>query len=695
MRLKDLVVVAAVFAALGALTTPSTAGVSKVEGGIEFTYEDPSAGSVSLAGDFNNWNMNADKLTQGDDGVWRIVVDLSPGEYEYKFVVNGSEWIADPENPRVVGSYGNSGLTINEDGEPVIDLAGVEAISNTSVNSRVRLNGWYRATYDTRSDVQRDPRWRLSRPAHEMYIRVNPTVTDLASGSATLYVSTGTGDIREITADIYSGHATLEGGPFTATGFYNEELVQYDDPLETVGHRDLALTIPEEHIPFGRGAQGLILEAEFWDFSLNATYANVYDYELMNDPGIYDNTETDLLAARLKRDVGPVTLGATYTSWRDGWWIDWTGTNSSPDIDEFRQEHPESQSDWFELARTESWLGLDASGSPLAGLLDVAAEVARYSFDSRFDMGNKEKVEGEDYSNGAIDVPVGDTEGWVGRIILDATPIQPLDLRFEATVTAVDSMSSDELYVTFGETYWASVRQGEYTEVKYDGSPLSVNVFGPAPERDELEFEFDAGLTFGIFQLGMEYDADRYEWTYVEPLDTHWGPMETYEFNQSRIAAVVGASVSERISARLAFESITAQYDDDTPFRDATVRQLILGGEIGLWEQWKLMLDVRSASYGDFVRLDTSQPDSVDYDDGTFVAPYVAMVYEPRENVEIRVGYGVNPLSYDDAPVEGRPNGRERWMSQYLWEHSELDWLDAEEALEDARTIGVMAVITF
>ena len=44
------------------------------------------------------------------------MVDLEPGEYEYKFVVNGSEWIADPENPRVVGDYGNSGLTIDDDG---------------------------------------------------------------------------------------------------------------------------------------------------------------------------------------------------------------------------------------------------------------------------------------------------------------------------------------------------------------------------------------------------------------------------------------------------------------------------------------------------------------------------------------------------------------------------------------------------
>ena len=74
-----------------------------MEGGIEFTYTDPNAGSVTLAGIFNSWSMNANPLAMDEDGVWRVVMALGPGTYEYKFVVNGSEWVADPENPRVVG----------------------------------------------------------------------------------------------------------------------------------------------------------------------------------------------------------------------------------------------------------------------------------------------------------------------------------------------------------------------------------------------------------------------------------------------------------------------------------------------------------------------------------------------------------------------------------------------------------------
>ena len=671
------------------------AGVSKVDGGIEFTFDDPSAGSVSLTGDFNNWNMNAEPLTQDADGVWRVVLDLQPGQYEYKFVVNGSEWIADPENPRVVGDYGNSGLTINDDGDPVSGGA-EDAISNTPVNSRVKLNGWYRATYETQSDVPSDPRWRLNRPAHEFYIGVNPTVTSVASGSAVLRLSTGAGDIKEVSADIYSGHATLEGGPFTVTGFYNEELVQYDNPLETVGHIDLDMTVPEEHIPFGRGAQGIIVDTEFWDFTLNATYANVYDYYIMNDPSVYDNTETDLLAARLKRSVGPVTFGATYTSWRDGWWIDWTGTNSSPHIDEFRANNPESQSDWFELSSTETWMGLDASMPVVSGLLHAAAEYSLYSFDSLFDMGNKEKVEGEDYSNGAIDIPIGQMDGWVARGVLNSSPLPALDLRLEVTKTAIDSMSSDDLYVTYGIPSWYAVWNTVYTEVKYDGSPLSVNVFSPAPEQDVLSFEFDADLAFGIFDLAFEYDRDAFEWTYVKPFTGEFGDIDIIEETWSRVAAIADASIGDRVNVGLELERWDVDYMDDQ-YENPSSFEAIVRGDVGLWDNWSALVDLRSISYMDIMSYESDGEGGYTrvYSDESFLAPYAALVYSPRDNVEIRVGYGVNPTGYADTPVEGRANGRERWISDYLWEHCGYGWLDGEEALQDATTIGVMAVLTF
>lgn len=56
----------------------------------------PSAQSVSVAGDFNEWNPTKTKLERADGGMWTVTLPLKPGRYEYMFVIDGKQWIADP-----------------------------------------------------------------------------------------------------------------------------------------------------------------------------------------------------------------------------------------------------------------------------------------------------------------------------------------------------------------------------------------------------------------------------------------------------------------------------------------------------------------------------------------------------------------------------------------------------------------------
>lgn len=56
----------------------------------------PDARSVSVAGDFNGWNPAKTKLERTDGGMWTVTLPLKPGRYEYMFVIDGKEWIADP-----------------------------------------------------------------------------------------------------------------------------------------------------------------------------------------------------------------------------------------------------------------------------------------------------------------------------------------------------------------------------------------------------------------------------------------------------------------------------------------------------------------------------------------------------------------------------------------------------------------------
>ena len=62
----------------------------------EFRYKATDAQSVAVMGEFNSWKSVP--MTKGNDGTWRAKVSLPSGTHGYKFFVNGSDWVLDPEN---------------------------------------------------------------------------------------------------------------------------------------------------------------------------------------------------------------------------------------------------------------------------------------------------------------------------------------------------------------------------------------------------------------------------------------------------------------------------------------------------------------------------------------------------------------------------------------------------------------------
>ncbi|MBU1078829.1 MAG: glycogen-binding domain-containing protein [Spirochaetes bacterium] len=64
-----------------------------------FRYHDPAANTASVAGSFNDWNVNANKMSKDDNGFWTVELELIPGTYQYKYVVDGNDWKKDPMNP--------------------------------------------------------------------------------------------------------------------------------------------------------------------------------------------------------------------------------------------------------------------------------------------------------------------------------------------------------------------------------------------------------------------------------------------------------------------------------------------------------------------------------------------------------------------------------------------------------------------
>lgn len=66
------------------------------EGIAQFVGRFPGARSVHVVGSFNDWRTGTIALEDRDhDGVWRAVLVLPAGTYEYMFVVDGERWVSD------------------------------------------------------------------------------------------------------------------------------------------------------------------------------------------------------------------------------------------------------------------------------------------------------------------------------------------------------------------------------------------------------------------------------------------------------------------------------------------------------------------------------------------------------------------------------------------------------------------------
>jgi hypothetical protein len=83
------------------LLAPPSAGID-----VSFVLHEPNAARVTVCGEFNGWAPDATPMNRLDHGHWETTVTLTPGRYEYKFLVDG-RWIHDfSARENVVNGHG-------------------------------------------------------------------------------------------------------------------------------------------------------------------------------------------------------------------------------------------------------------------------------------------------------------------------------------------------------------------------------------------------------------------------------------------------------------------------------------------------------------------------------------------------------------------------------------------------------------
>ena len=62
---------------------------------VPFSVNAPRAERVVVTGDFTAWSHEGVPLRRASNGQWGTVLSLSPGEHQYRLIIDG-EWCDDP-----------------------------------------------------------------------------------------------------------------------------------------------------------------------------------------------------------------------------------------------------------------------------------------------------------------------------------------------------------------------------------------------------------------------------------------------------------------------------------------------------------------------------------------------------------------------------------------------------------------------
>ncbi len=81
---------------------------------VRFSIYIPDAKSVSIVGDFNNWQAEEINLKDREiNDIWTVEIYLKPGRYNYMFLVDGQRWITDPDADTIIDDgFGNKNAVI-------------------------------------------------------------------------------------------------------------------------------------------------------------------------------------------------------------------------------------------------------------------------------------------------------------------------------------------------------------------------------------------------------------------------------------------------------------------------------------------------------------------------------------------------------------------------------------------------------
>jgi DnaK suppressor protein len=125
----------------------------------------PNARTVAVTGNFCDWVQDSHPLSHRPDGTWLTTLNLPPGRYEYRFVVDGN-WQDDPTcSERIPNRFGTENC--------VLYVAGDPPQKRRSPMSRKEIEGYRKEILNLVAALDRS----LAHDRHELLREEDPNFT--------------------------------------------------------------------------------------------------------------------------------------------------------------------------------------------------------------------------------------------------------------------------------------------------------------------------------------------------------------------------------------------------------------------------------------------------------------------------------------------------------------------------------------
>jgi len=291
------------------MTYARTVGIPFVEGTEANFIYNKSANAVAIAGDFNGWNPNNTKMinVSGTNFFYRTETYELNARLDYKFVVNGSSWILDPENPnRVSGGFGpNSELAMPDYVQPW------EINYNPTIQHGERENITVQSSVINRSynvTIYLPPSYKTETSKKYPTVYFQDGTEYIALGSSIIVIDNliDANKIREVIAVFVTPNERMEeyGGEkrFLYSEFFATELVEFIDSHYRTSKLELDRLVIGTSL--GGNISGLI----------SYTYPNVFTNCGIHSPAFWvnDSEVQNMIVNGEKKDIKFAGCWGTY-----------------------------------------------------------------------------------------------------------------------------------------------------------------------------------------------------------------------------------------------------------------------------------------------------------------------------------------------------------------------------------------------